>query len=137
MQEKDNKAQEKDNKAKDKDKKFQEKYKKLHQQPTFDCQLNMMIRDSEICPVFAIIILCPILTEMIRVAGEELANDSNEKKYGLEPSMNSRPPMVAKSKSEVEPSSRAIFLGPPTQLTQEDLELIEQRVEIKVNIYFV
>ena len=97
----------------------------------------MMIRDSEICPVFAIIILCPILTEMIRVAGEELDNDSNEKKLGLEPSMNSRPPMVAKSKSEVEPSSRAIFLRPPTQLTQEDLELIEQRVEIKVNLYFV
>ena len=97
----------------------------------------MMIRDSEICPVFAIIILCPILPEMIRVAGEELANDSNQMKYGSEPSMNSRPLMVAKSKSEVDISSRAIFLGPPTQLTQEDLELIEQRVEIKVNIYFV
>ena len=61
----------------------------------------------------------------------------NEKKLGLEPSMNSRPRMVAKSKSELEPSSRAIFLRPPTQLTQEDLELIEQRVEIKVNFYFV
>ena len=95
----------------------------------------MMIRDSEIWPLLVIIILCPILTEMIRVAGEELDNDSNEKKYGLEPSMNSRPPMVAKSKSEVEPSSRAIFLRPPTQLTQEDLELIEKRVEIKVNLY--
>ena len=97
----------------------------------------MMIRDSEICPVFAIITLCPILTEMIRVAGEELDNDSNEKKLGLEPSMNSGALLVAKSKSEVKPSSRAIFLRPPTQLTQEDLELIEQRVEIKVNFYFV
>ena len=97
----------------------------------------MMIRDSEICPVFAIIILCPLFTEMIRVAGEELDNDSNEKKLGLEPSMNSGALLVAKSKSEVKPSSRAIFLRPPTQLTQEDLELIEQRVEIKVNLYFV
>ena len=129
--------QEKDSKAQEKDKTFQEKYKKLQQQPTFDCQLNMMIRDSEIWPVFAIIILCPILTEMIRVAGEELANDSNEKKYVLEPSMNSGALLVAKSKSELDPSSRAIFLRPPTQLTQEDLELIEKRVEIKVNLYFV
>ena len=31
-----------------------------------------------------------------------------------------------------EPSSRAIFLRPPAQLTQEDLELIDKRVEIKV-----
>ena len=129
--------QEKDNKAQKKGKKIQEKYTKLHQQPTFGCQLNMMIRDREICRLFLIIILCPILTEMTRIAGEELDNDSDEKKYVLEPSMNSSALLVAKSKNEVDSSSRAIFLRPPTQLTQEDLELIEQRVEIKVNLYFV
>ena len=34
--------------------------------------------------------------------------------------------------SSEEPSSRAIFLRAPAQLTQEDLELIDKRVGIKV-----
>ena len=80
----------------------------------------MPMSAREIFPVIVILIIHIVTVALAEGTNVELVNDKskNEKMVG----------------SSEEPSSRAIFLRPPAQLTQEDLELIEKRVEIKVRL---
>ena len=113
----------------------------------------MPMSDREIIPVTLIVILMLHIVTVVLAEGTEVANvntiprslqssDSKKNMAGEEES-SSRGSLQQSNYSRVdgdvmgglvseEPSSRAIFLRPPAQLTQEDLELIDKRVGIKV-----
>ena len=107
----------------------------------------MKMSEKEILPVILILTIhidtVVLLDEETRIVAEDnyvsrlvQTPDSNDDRMDKDESpsrrtLKSNDPIVDMGRS-TEPSSRAIFLRPPAQLTQEDLELIDKRVEIKV-----
>ena len=98
----------------------------------------MQMSDRDIFPVIVILlhIVTVVLAEGTEVANVNVIPRSQKKIMAGEEESSSKGSNyssvdVGGFPSE-EPSSRAIFLRPPAQLTQEDLELIDKRVEIKV-----
>ena len=108
----------------------------------------MKMSEKEILPVILILTIhidnVVLLDEETRIVAEDnyvsrlmqTPNNSNDDRTDTDESPSRR---TLKSNDSIvdmgrstEPSSRAIFLRPPAQLTQEDLELIDKRVEIKV-----
>ena len=107
----------------------------------------MKMSEKEILPVILILTIhidtVVLLDEETRIVAEDnyvsrlmRTPDSNDDRTDKDESPSRR---TLKSNDSIvdmgrstEPSSRAIFLRPPAQLTQEDLELIDKRVEIKV-----
>ena len=101
--------------------------------------------EKEILPVILILTIhidtVVLLDEETRIVAEDnyvsrlmQTPNSNDERTDKSPSrrtLKSNDSIVDMGRS-TEPSSRAIFLRPPAQLTQEDLELIDKRVEIKV-----
>ena len=110
----------------------------------------MLMSDRKIFPVIVILVLH--IVTVVPVEGTEVANvnaiprslQSSDMKKDIvgDEDSSSRGSLHQSNYSSVdgdvgglvseEPSSRAIFLRPPAQLTQEDLELIDKRVGIKV-----
>ena len=86
-----------------------------------------MMSGREIFAVPVVILLLHIVT-IVLVGGTDVELVDDKPKYVRNPDLKKN--MAASE----EPSSRAIFLRPPAQLTQEDLELIDKRVEIKVTL---
>ena len=99
----------------------------------------MQMSDRDIFPVIVILVLHivnVVLAEGTQVANVNVIPRSQKKIMAGEEESSSKGSNyssvdVGGFPSE-EPSSRAIFLRPPAQLTQEDLELIDKRVELKV-----
>ena len=104
----------------------------------------MKMSEKEILPVILILTIhidtVVLLDEETRIVAEDnyvsrlvqTANSNDDRTDTDEsPSRRTLKSNVDMGRS-TEPSSRAIFLRPPAQLTQEDLELIDKRVEIKV-----
>ena len=104
----------------------------------------MKMSEKEILPVILILTIhidtVVLLDEETRIVAEDnyvsrlvQTPNSNDDRTDKDESPSRR---TLKSNVDMgrstEPSSRAIFLRPPAQLTQEDLELIDKRVEIKV-----
>ena len=110
----------------------------------------MKMSEKEILPVILILTIhidtVVLLDEETRIVAEDnyvsrlvQTPDSNDDRTDKDESpsrraLKSNDSIVDMARS-TEPSSRAIFLRPPAQLTQEDLELIDKRVEIKVTFY--
>ena len=106
---------------------------------------EMKMSEKEILPVILILTIhidtVVLLDEETRIVAEDnyvsrlmQTPNSNDERTDKSPSrrtLKSNDSIVDMGRS-TEPSSRAIFLRPPAQLTQEDLELIDKRVEIKV-----
>ena len=88
----------------------------------------MPMSAREIFPVIVILILHIVTVVLAEGTNVELVNDKPRSDWKKKMSIE----MVGSSE---EPSSRAIFLRPAAQLTQEDLELIDKRVEIKVTLF--
>ena len=104
----------------------------------------MKMSEKEILPVILILTIhidtVVLLDEETRIVAEDnyvsrlvQTHNSNDDRTDTDESPSRR---TLKSNVDMgrstEPSSRAIFVRPPAQLTQEDLELIDKRVEIKV-----
>ena len=99
--------------------------------------------DREIFRVIVILLLHIVTvllaegTQLVNASPRSLQSRDSKKNMGEESSSrgslrsNYSSADMGAGPSE-EPSSRAIFLRPPAQLTQEDLELIDKRVELKV-----
>lgn len=89
----------------------------------------MSMSAREIFPVIVILIL-----HIVTVAEGTNVERVNDKSRSVRsPDSKNKMANVMEGSSE-EPSSRAIFLRAPAQLTQEDLELIDKRVGIKVTL---
>ena len=89
----------------------------------------MSMSAREIFPVIVILIL-----HIVTVAEGTNVERVNDKSRSVRsPDSKNKMANVMEGSSE-EPSSRAIFLRAPAQLTQEDLELIDKRVVIKVTL---
>ena len=91
----------------------------------------MSMSAREIFPVIVILILHIVTVVLAEGTNVELVNVKSRSVRSPDSKKKMANEMVGSSE---EPSSRAIFLRPPAQLTQEDLELIDKRVGIKVTL---